>query len=209
MASTGHGAGPNNGRKKTGWLRALLACRRGAAALEFAFVAPLLILTMAAVIEVGEMMFVDALLEGGVRSASRYGITGYTVTGVSREDQIRQIIVQNSVGLVQPADIKIDVLTYGDFSNIGQPEPFIDGNGNGQYDTGETFTDTNGNGKWDSDMGAAGAGGPGSVVVYKVSVDWPLVTHLLDNVLGDAGRITLSASVAVRNEPWATAAAGP
>jgi hypothetical protein len=51
-------------------------------------------------------------------------------------------------------------------------------------------------------MGAAGAGGPGEVVLYKAQVDWRLWTHLLDNIIGDSGAIKLGASVVVRNEPY-------
>jgi Flp pilus assembly protein TadG len=185
-------------------LRGLLGCRRGTAALEFAFVAPLLIMTVAGVIELGMMLFVDSLLEGGVRSASRFGITGYTPPGVSREDQIRQIIVENSAGLVQPADLTITILSYPNFASVGQPEPYVDANGNGAYDVGESYTDVNANAQWDTDMGAAGAGGSGSVVLYKASVQWSLWTHLLDDIIGDAGKITLAASVVVRNEPYGT-----
>ncbi len=174
----------------------------GAALIEFAFAAPLVILCVAAVIEFGMIMFVDSLLEGAVRQASRFGITGYAPAGVSRADLITQTIVDGAVGLVQASDITITTLVYSSFSSIGQPEPFVDANGNGTYDAGETFSDVNGNGKWDADMGAAGVGGPGDVVVYTATVNWPLMTHLLDDVIGSAGRIRLSASTTVRNEPW-------
>lgn len=190
------------GERTKALLRGLLGCRRGGAALEFAFVAPLVILTVAGIIEIGMMLFVDSLLEGGVRSASRFGITGYTPAGVSREDQIRQIILTNSVGLVQPADLTITTLSYPDFASVGKPEPYVDANGNGQFDVGESYTDVNGNGQWDTDMGAAGAGGSGEVVLYKAQVDWRLWTHLLDNIIGDSGAIKLGASVVVRNEPY-------
>ena len=176
--------------------------RRGAALIEFAFALPLLVMCVAAVIEFGMIVFVDSLLEGSVRQASRFGITGYAPAGISRVDQIRQTILSGTAGLVQPADLTITTLVYSNFANIGQPEPFVDANGNGVYDTGESFSDVNGNGKWDSDMGAAGAGGPGDVVVYTASVKWHLMTHLLDSVIGNP--ITLAASTTVRNEPWGT-----
>ncbi len=78
---------------------------------------------------------------------------------------------------------------------------------NGQIDPGE-YVDINGNNQWDADMGAAGAGGPGAVVVYKVKYDWPLLTGLLTPLLGQNGYVTLSVSTAVRNEPFPAAAGG-
>ena len=95
------------------------------------------------------------------------------------------------------------------FGDIGQPEPYTDTNTNGSYDLGEPFTDINGNGQWDADMGAAGLGGPGEIVLYKLEYDLPTMTSLLSNVIGGSdGKITLKASVAVRNEPYPAATSG-
>jgi Flp pilus assembly protein TadG len=173
---------------------------RGAAAMEFALVSPMLILFIVGIVEVAMILFVSALLEGSVREAARYGITGYTISGSSRIDIVRNIVASNTAGLVDMTKVTITSLTYKSFTNIGQPEPFNDANHNGVYDTGETFTDVNGNGKWDADMGAPGVGGPGDVVVYTVSYNWPLMTRYLSDLMGLS--IPLSASYAVRNEPW-------
>lgn len=188
-------------RTKSIWRR-FLACRRGTAVLEFAFAAPLLILLVGGVMEIGMVMFVDSVLEGGVRTASRFGITGSTTAGMSREDEIKQIIVENSAGLLKASDINVTVMSYPDFASVGQPEPYVDANGNGKYDPGETYTDVNGNGQWDADQGTPGAGGAGAIVVYKATVNWPLVTHLIDDVFGTGGHIQLTASTVVRNEPF-------
>lgn len=193
--------GQTRGRPRRGWA-ALWRHREGGALIEFAFAAPLLIVTVAGVIEIGMIMFMNSLMEGAVREASRFGITGYAPSGVSREQQITNMIVDGAVGLVQPADITIDTLVYSNFSGIGQPEPFVDGNANGTYDVGETFNDINGNGSWDEDMGAAGIGGPGDIVVYTATIQWSLMTRLLDPILGDSGKMTLQASTVVRNEPY-------
>jgi len=189
-------------RERRRWWAELWRRREGGALIEFAFAAPLLVVTVAGVIEFGMIMFMNSLLEGAVREASRFGITGYAPSGVSRADEIRQMVLDGSLGLVKPTDVTVTTLVYSNFSSIGQPEPFVDANGNGSYDVGESYSDVNGNGQWDADMGAAGVGGPGDVVVYTANVKWPLVTHLLDNVLGTDGTITLSASTTVRNEPW-------
>jgi len=190
--------------RKRRWWRRFWRHREGAALIEFALAAPLLFMAVGGVIELGMIMFVDSLLEGAVRQASRLGITGYSPTGVNRSDYIVQTIVDDSVGLIQPQDITITTQVYSNFSSIGQAEPFVDANGNGSYDAGETYTDVNGNGHWDADMGTAGLGGPGDVVVYTATVRWGLITHLLDSVIGQNGAITLSASTTVRNEPWGT-----
>ena len=171
----------------------------GSAAVEFAFVGPGLLLAITGVIEMSLAMFVGSMLESAVLQSSRFGITGSTPEGVSREAQVLQIVEDNTFGLVDMEEVNIETLVYPNFVDIGQPEPFTDGNGNATYDAGEPYTDINGNGQWDADMGAAGLGGPGDVVVYRISYTWGALTGLMEPIIGD---ITHTSSVAVRNEPF-------
>jgi hypothetical protein len=181
-------------------LRSAPEGERGQAIVEFAFLAPAFIAILGAILEFSGIMFVQTILEGGARAASRYGITGATSDGVSREDRIRAIMEDHSYGIVDMDYLEMETLVYENFGDIGQPEPFTDENGNDAYDTGEPFTDINGNGNWDPDMGAAGLGGPEDVVVYRVSYDWDIIIPLFRPIFGDA--ITLQSNIAVRNEPF-------
>jgi TadE-like protein len=181
------------------------ACRRirddgGKAIVEFAFVAPIFLGVTLSILEFSGIMFVQTLLEGGAREASRYGLTGQQPDGISRETMILQIVSENSFGVIDVSDLDMTTLVYDSFEEVGQPEPFIDENGNDAYDEGETFTDVNGNGAWDDDMGAVGLGGPGEVVVYEMSYDWPIMIPLFRPFFGD--HVTLEANIAVRNEPF-------
>ena len=137
----------------------ILRDRRGSAAVEFALMAPVLILTITGIMEVSMVLAVSSLMEGGLRDAARFGITGYTPPGVTREEQIRNIIGKATVGLIDMNQANIQTLVYPSFGDIGQPEPWDDQNSNGTYDVGEPYTDINENGQWDPDMGAAGLGG--------------------------------------------------
>jgi hypothetical protein len=172
----------------------------GTAATEFAFLAPVFVALLGAIMEFSGIIFVQTLLEGSAREASRYGITGFTQEGVSREEQIMQILEHNTHGIIDLDGLQIDTLVYENFGDIGQPEPFTDQNANGVHDTDEPFADVNGNGAWDEDMGAAGLGGPGDVVVYRMSYDWNIMIPFFRIFFGDA--ITLKANIAVRNEPF-------
>lgn len=174
----------------------------GAAAAEFAMIAMLLIVMTIGVFEIAAVMIVNVLIEGGLREASRAGITGYAPAGTSREEMILERLQMHTLNLVTPDTATIETRVYPSFSQVGQPEPFTDANGNGIRDNGEAFTDVNGNGTWDADMGAAGLGGPGDVVLYRVTYDWRLMTGLLIPALSPTGIIRLSASVVVRNEPY-------
>lgn len=180
----------------------LIRGRRGVSAVEFALIAPVCMTLVCVFIDLSMVMFITNVMEGGLREASRYAITGYTEAGKTREQKIAEIIKDHSYGLITETDIAITYKIYPSFDDVGKPEPFVDGNGNGKYDTGESFTDVNKNGVWDADMGAAGVGGPGDIVAYTVEYKWTLWTPLASEIWGDNGQVKLTATIAVRNEPY-------
>ena len=176
---------------------------RGVTAMEFAVGAPIAIFAVVGLIEMSMLIFVNTLVEGGLREASRFGITGAVPSGKTREEAIKDVLAQNTIGLIDLDAATITEKTYSSFSEIGQPEPFVDSNSNDTCDAGESYTDINGNDTWDTDMGAEGVGGPGDVVLYTISFEWNLITPLMNHVFGSGGKVPMTASVAVRNEPWA------
>lgn len=183
-------------------MRLIRGNRDGATAVEFAFAAPVLILLLVGSIELGMVMLSSTLMEGALRDASRYGITGQEPDDAARLARIIEIVDERTLGLVDMNTARIDVLVYPGFGDIGKAEGFVDGNANSVYDNGETFTDVNGNGVWDADSGAPGPGGSGDIVVYRISYDWPLLTPIFGALVGGDETLQLSASLAVRNEPW-------
>lgn len=175
---------------------------RGATAVEFALLAPVCMLLVCIFIDLCMVMFISNVMEGGLREASRYAITGSVEPGKTREDKIKEVIISHSYGLIDPLKIVITYKVYGSLQSIGQAEPYVDKNKNGQYDAGEVYTDVNANGAWDSDQGKVGVGGPGDIVAYTVTYDWTLWTPMAAEVIGNGGVMTMSATVAVRNEPY-------
>lgn len=185
--------------------RRLVRSEDGAAVVEFAFTFPLLLLGVIGAMEIMGMLFATALMEGGLREASRFGITGLEPAGVSRQQKIVELVNRAGVGLINVGVDDVRTTVYSNFENIGQPEPYVDdAPANGQYDLGESYVDVNGNGQWDPDMGAAGVGGAGDVVVYALDYQWPLFTPVLAPFVGTNGKVNLQASLAVRNEPYDT-----
>lgn len=174
----------------------------GITAVEFAVTVPFLALVTMAVIEFGMIMLVSALMEGGLREAARFGVTGREIPGVSRADQIAKMVKEHTLGYIDMAKADLQTIVYPSFAAIGKGETYIDGNGNSKYDLGETFTDANKNGKWDASQGAAGAGGSGQVVVYRITYPWKLITPYAAQLVGASGVLPITASIAVRNEPW-------
>lgn len=179
--------------------RKLCRADGGAAAVEFTLVSGVLLLFLIGVFEYAFAMFVDGTLEAAVLTASRYGITGATEEGQTREDIIREIVLERTHNLIPAEKMTIDTKVYQNFGQIGQPEPFTDTNHDGVRQDGESFTDVNGNGLWDDDMGSAGLGGPGDVVLYTVEYTGTSLTGFFKPIIGE---IHHRAAVAVRNEPF-------
>ena len=174
----------------------------GSPSVEFAFAAMPLVLMVIGTLEFGMVMFTSTLMESGLRDAARFGITGQVPDGQSRLERILEIIEDRTIGLVDMSNADVEVMVYDSFNDVGRGEDFVDGNANGVYDAGETYTDENANGQWDADIGAAGAGGSGEIVVYRMQYAWPLLTPLVGHVIGSEGHFTLRSAIAVRNEPW-------
>ena len=183
-----------------GHQRSLRICDAGQAMIEFALLVPVFIGLLLGILEFSGVLFAQTLLEGGAREASRFGITGNTDEGVGREATIRQIIEDNTFGVIDIDELDIETLVYESFGDVGQPEPFTDENGNGDFDDGEPFDDVNGNGSYDEDMGVAGLGGAGDIVVYRLSYDWDIMIPMFEPFFGET--VQLDASIAVRNEPF-------
>lgn len=177
---------------------------RGSAYIEWAFVAPVLIFFLLVFIELCMIMFTQQLVEGGVKEASRWGITGQgsPTAGKTREQYIAELINESTLGLIPTSSIVITTKVYPRFSDVGNGEPFTDSNGDSKYTPGEPFTDVNLNGKWDADQGADGAGSGGDIVEYKVQYKWNVISPMLWPFAETGGKISYSTSVVVKNEPF-------
>lgn len=178
----------------------------GASAIEFALAAPLVFLLTFGIIEMGLVLFTWVVMEGSMREASRFGITGVDPDDASRLERIVEIVEEMTFGMVDVSTADVDVRKYPTFADVGKGESFKDTNpANGKYDPGELFTDCNGNGKWDNDRGNPDdPGGSGEVVMYTIRYDYPLIMPMISDLLGEDGKLPLSATVVVRNEPWDT-----
>lgn len=175
----------------------------GAGAIEFAIAFPAIIALTMGVLEISHISFAQSTLDGAVREASRRGVTGFIPQNTSREDYVRARVIDMMDVFTLKGPVAIETKVYDSFSDVGKPEPFSDDNANGGYDAGECFTDVNQNGIWDSDMGAAGLGGAGAIVVYSAEVNLNLITPVFAWVTGRTdGTVTLAANTAVRNEPF-------
>lgn len=186
------------------FLKKLQRDRSGSTALEFAIVIPFFLVLTISVVEFSLLGFATVLVEGGLREAARYGITGLHPNSGTREQRIAEILNEHAAGFFNVSADDIQTLVYPNFSDIGKNEPYTDEDGNNQYDVGEPYTDINCNGQWDADMGLAGAGGGDEVVLYTVRERYVSITGVIDPLIttSDGSDYEIEASIAVRNEPF-------
>ncbi|HVY12776.1 MAG TPA: TadE family protein [Alphaproteobacteria bacterium] len=170
--------------------------------MEFAFVLPILLYFVVGTMEFSIMFMAQNMLENAMTYAARAGKTGYAAAGMTR-DQYLLMLAQSRVDrLMDPTQLSLNTESYSSLDKIGKPEPYVDRNGNGAYDLGETFTDVNSNGHWDADQGIDSEGNSGDVVVYTISYPWHMMTPFLSNILSNNGTVTLSSRLVVKNEPY-------
>lgn len=174
----------------------LLHDPRGVAATEFALIAPVFLIALMGVFDLGHMMFTNALLEGAIQKAARNS----TIQGATPA-QIDARLADVVDDIVPGAQIQFSRSAYSNFSDVSQPEDYTDVDGDGACNNGEPFEDANGNGQWDSDRGRSGIGGARDAVLYKVTVSY-LRVFPFASLVGASQNITTSAVTIVRNQPY-------
>lgn len=193
---------------KMSMIRNILRDVRGVAAIEFAILAPVMIMMITCTIEAAHLLTVRISLEGAVAEAAREASVKLDLSEDERDEAMRQYILQRMVAFPLHEDRTVEIATtvYRTFGST-HPEGYTDANGNGHYDPpsgsvpGETFNDRNGNGVRDLAVPVEGKmGGPGDVVSYTARFPAALYFRFLDDVFGSDG-FPLSASTVVRNEP--------
>jgi Flp pilus assembly protein TadG len=160
--------------------RKLARCRSGVAAVEFAIVAMALFTFILVLIETGMQLLTQAVLDYGVREASRFGVTGAAYPPSlsanppkSREDAITALILYYGGGFINQGRLAVTLTVYPSFSAVGQGG------------------------------GTAGAGGPGAVVQYQATYTQPFLTSLAASIVGTPS-LQHSSTTVVQNEPFPT-----
>lgn len=141
--------------------------QRGVSATEFALIAPVFLTLLIGILDVGQMGYGNAVLNGAVQKAARDSALEGANTDAA------DAVVKQIVDPVFPkATYTSRRISYYDFADIGRPERWNDGNNNGTCDNNEGYVDENGNGDWDADIGVDGNGGANDVVVYSVTATY-------------------------------------
>ncbi|WP_254049826.1 TadE/TadG family type IV pilus assembly protein [Novosphingobium sp. TH158] len=181
--------------------RRLLHDRQGAAAVEFALIAPALLMLVLGTFELGLAQYLRAVLEGAMQQAGRNSTLQKSASSQTGIDDY----VRTQVRAVMPgANVTFSRRNYSTFSDVLTPEDFTDLNANGRYDSGECFIDENDNRTWDSDVAKSGQGGANDVVLYTATVSYSSTLPM--SALGLSPVRELTASTTLRNQPYSSQA---
>ena len=201
-------------RIRDGWLsrqlRRFARNNDGAAALEFALVLPPLCLILVGMFEMSMLMFAQASMEGALREAARFGMTGSVANPADRKDQILAIIDKDTLNLFDMKDASVSFIVFPSFNDAGKRESYNEHGGNpDRYDAGvddgwvaHGTNDTDNDGVWDDGGGTSGVGTSAQIVQYTVQYDWKVMTPFMAPIFGKNGKVHLKASIVLRNEPW-------
>jgi Flp pilus assembly pilin Flp len=181
-------------------LARLLEDRRGMAAVEFALIAPVLLITLMGLFDLSYTMYINSMLNGAIHKAARDS----TIEGAAITTSVLDKRVSDAVKVVVfDSRLSFERKSYTSFSDVARPEDYSDIDGNGACDNGEPFEDSNGNGSWDKDRGLAGIGGARDAVLYTVRVTYNRPFPIA-NLLGQDSTFTLKSQTVLRNQPFGT-----
>ena len=167
-------------------LRRFRRNRRGSAAVEFAFVAPIFFALLFAIIETAIVFFAGQVLETVTQDSARMIMTGQAQNASFSAAQFKTYVCGKVSVLFDCANgIYVDVQSYPAFSGVSINDPI---------DASKTFVPPNN----------YSPGGPGDIVVVRLFYQWPLfVTGLGYNIANLSGsKRLLTATAAFRNEPY-------
>jgi Flp pilus assembly protein TadG len=167
-------------------LRRLRRDRSGASAIEFALIVPWMLIGLIGPIEISFMFYATQYLETATQDATRMIMTGQVKSTTMTKEAFKAIVCEKTKLMFDCANLYVDAQAYTDFS---QPDfsasrisnkKFVD---NTQFITGKQ----------------------GDIVVVQTFYAWPV---FLAGFFGydqsnlEGGKRLLSATAAVRNEPW-------
>lgn len=175
--------------------------QRGATIVEFALVAPVLLLTIMGLFDMAYNMYSTAMLQGAIQKAARDAtLEGATPATVDAR------VAAAVHGVVPSARLSYSRKAYFSFTDVGQPEDFTDVNANGVCDNGEPYEDANANDSWDADRGSIGNGGARDAVLYTVTVTYDHAFPL-NGFAALTGSYSTKSETVLRNQPFGLQAA--
>lgn len=177
----------------------LARSEEGATVVEFALVAPVFLMMVMGLFDMGYNMYTDQMLNGAIQQAARNSALESGAGAVAALDNN----VSQAVGAIAyGATMTFERKSFSSFTDVVHGEDFSDLNEDGTCDFGEPYEDANSNGTWDAQQGSAGLGGARDAVVYTVTVNYPRLFPVFAFIPGQSEDFTLKSTTVLRNQPY-------
>lgn len=189
-----------------GAVRRLGTDRRGVTIVEFAIVAPVLMLIIMGLFDMAHTQYTSSVLHGALQKAGR-DLT--LESGFSSQTTIDNR-TRAQIAAVMPNDAQVTFVkdSYFNFSDVKNPEQILGddpagvaGHGLCEGFKSERYIDVNENNTYDLDRGKDGIGGARDVVLYTANVSYPRIFPMA-SMIGLPQTVRLSASTVLRNQPY-------
>jgi Flp pilus assembly protein TadG len=196
-------------------LKRLRRSRRGSTLIEFAMVAPVLMVVIMGLLDMTYRLYAKAMFEGAVQKAARDATleSGANVaTGTLIDTKVKDAFKEVN-GTVTDSSFSFTRRNFKDFTNAGKMEPSTGPGGQCAPPAGATvytYVDVNNSNSWD-DGAIGGQGGANDVVLYTATVTYRALFPV-NGLFGASTMQTIKASTVLRNQPYnsqATRATGP
>ncbi|WP_293901134.1 TadE/TadG family type IV pilus assembly protein [Phenylobacterium sp.] len=153
---------------------------RGATAVEFAFVAPVLCFALLSIVEIGMLGMMSSGLDNAVIEAARRIRTGRD-DGATSAATFEDEVCATLGGDVSACHTRL-VISVQKYSKFFDATATVDTPPAGAFDK----------------------GGPGDIIIVKADYVWPLMTPFLVTAFGRSGpmSVTLGSRIAFKNEPY-------
>lgn len=169
---------------------------RGAAIVEFALVAPTMLLMVMGLFELGHTMYVQSIVNGALQEAARDSTIENANIGqitADARDRMRRVSPRATITFTRS--------NFGEYAEYEKLEDFVDANGDGRCNNGEAFEDLNDSGKRDRAKGLNGQGNARDVVLLQATVNYPRLLPM-PGLAGWSSRNTVVGSTMIRNQPF-------
>lgn len=186
--------------------RGLTHDQRGVSIVEFALVAPVLLLLLMGIFDIGHTLYVRAVLEGEMQRAARGSAleTATIARQTALDDQVRAQVLRIAGQGGTVLFTRKAYLTYQ--AAQAKEEPFIDADHDGICNHGESFDDWNGNGLRDLDGARNSQGTARDAVAYTAQVTYPRLFPMA-YLMGWSSNSVITATSVLRNQPFGDPAA--
>jgi Flp pilus assembly pilin Flp len=175
----------------------------GVSILEFALIAPVVMMMVLGSMDIGHSLFVRATLDGAVQDAARSSsLEG--ATSLTQQELIDEEVASTIRELAPGAKVTVSRRYYKTFSTaaLARAEEVIEQSpGNLKCDRGESFMDANGNGVWDADGGSDGQGGARDIVIITFNVSYKRLFPLA-GLLGWPANVEMQSDSILANQPY-------